>query len=493
MEKKLKEIFEIFGDNVAVRQMTNEATSEVFEVKTKAHGTYYICAKNVTFGGRETLAYEQRIQILGDSNNYIEEKMIAGEQVAEIGIIQDHDEIIICAFKVKHSNAKATISKQIKNETIDKAKTDGFARQLKGTEFACAFRKEFLYFYLDNASWIHDKHISTLNTIDETAQETVNEDNTACNKLFYGVPGSGKSFAVDKLIDEKNTVRVVFHPDYTYSDFIGQILPKLIPLENGEKKLTYTFVPGPFTKALKDAFADEDKSNMHYLVIEELNRGNAPAIFGDVFQLLDRNLDGSSHYSIINFDIAKEVFGDENHEVKIPSNLTIFATMNTSDQNVFTLDTAFQRRWEMEYIKNDFSVSHSDDYIEGSEISWGRFASVVNEAIVDYAIEISGSEDKQLGVFFAEKNELTRANFPQKVLKYLWDDAFKMNREFIFNENIKSFGQLVESYKKSAEPIKYVIKKEYYDRMIGENASVAEIAQSEIEPLESYPVEKIEE
>ena len=172
------------------------------------------------------------------------------------------------------------------------------------------------------------------------------------NILLYGVPGCGKSHKVEeeyesKITTEKNKIRVVFHPDYTYSDFVGQLLPVLKEVENAqgvkEEKLQYEFVLGPFTQILKTAYAEPDQQCL--LIIEELNRGNAPAIFGEIFQLLDRNDDGKSKYSIYNRDISMALYDEPNKPIELPPNLTIVATMNTSDQNVFTMDTAFQRRW----------------------------------------------------------------------------------------------------------------------------------------------------
>jgi 5-methylcytosine-specific restriction endonuclease McrBC GTP-binding regulatory subunit McrB len=150
--------------------------------------------------------------------------------------------------------------------------------------------------------------------------------------------------------------RVVFHPEYTYSDFVGQIMPAIA--DDG-KSIEYKFVEGPFTRILMKANKPENENRMHYLVIEEINRGNAPAIFGDIFQLLDRKSNGESKYGIKNVDIAEKVFGTANklNDVKILSNVTILATMNTSDQNVFTLDTAFQRRWEMVQIPNSLGTT----------------------------------------------------------------------------------------------------------------------------------------
>jgi len=130
------------------------------------------------------------------------------------------------------------------------------------------------------------------------------------NILLYGVPGSGKSYTIKQEYcdDEERMERVVFHPDYTYSDFVGQILPNVT-----EKMVNYEFKPGPFTRLLKKAY--DNPSIEFFLIIEEINRGNAPAIFGDIFQLLDRNDKGESEYSISNTDIAKIVYGDETRKV----------------------------------------------------------------------------------------------------------------------------------------------------------------------------------
>lgn len=311
----------------------------------------------------------------------------------------------------------------------------------------------------------------------------------ASNELYYGVPGSGKSHTIDRIVKDSEYERVVFHPDYTYSDFVGQIMPRLKRNADGTEKLTYEFVPGPFTKALKAAVDNED--SMHYLVIEEINRGNAPAIFGDVFQLLDRNEDGSGKYHITNFDIGREVYdGDENAPISIPSNLSILATMNTSDQNVFTLDTAFQRRWNMKYIENNVTeAEHADEKIEYSNVTWGGFASAVNEEILEYNAELSSSEDKQLGAYFVTKAELTSDKFPEKALKYLWDDAFKLEREKIFRPEIKSVGDLVHSYdveiQNDRDPIKGVMRAEVYRKMMDMSASGPEEAIDESEIFEA--------
>lgn len=301
------------------------------------------------------------------------------------------------------------------------------------------------------------------------------------NILLYGVPGAGKSHTIKTQYcnDTKYMERVVFHPDYTYSDFVGQILPAL----NDEGKLEYKFVPGPFTKILGKAL--KDTKHYYYLIIEELNRGNAPAIFGEIFQLLDRYdaetaaspfLVGSSEYGIVNFDIARELFNDEEKEIKIPSNLYILATMNTADQNVFTMDTAFQRRWNMKQIDNDFDLSeHSNDLIEGTKINWGAFATTINDYVVENNMELASSEDKRLGVYFAKLAELKASSFPEKVLKYLWDDAFKMDKTIIFKDEYHTLSEVVSIYKQSdADKLASVMRTEVYAKMLAKMAEESE-------------------
>ena len=304
------------------------------------------------------------------------------------------------------------------------------------------------------------------------------------NVLLYGVPGSGKSWTIEHEYCKKgtNVERLVFHPDYTYSDFIGQILPNV----DEEGQVSYKFTPGPFTNILHDAYNDPEKE--YILIIEEINRGNAPAIFGEVFQLLDRKTElreadddgypiGTSEYGITNPNIAKVVYGDARHKVRIPSNLSIIGTMNTSDQNVFTLDTAFQRRWEMRLIENNFEHvdrSLADAEILDTGVTWKTFCTEINSIIVGNNARMTSAEDKRLGAYFVhlkdlmyndemgnlsdgeydalrkkeqsgiitetEKDRLYKIcsamkqnrKFPEKVIKYLWDDAFKFNREIVF-------------------------------------------------------------
>ncbi len=342
------------------------------------------------------------------------------------------------------------------------------------------------------------------------------------NILLYGVPGCGKSFYVEKnyesKVQEGFTIRVVFHPDYTYSDFVGQLMPVLKEVKNAqdvkEEKLQYDFVPGPFTRILQ--LAEIHKDQQCLLIIEELNRGNAPAIFGEIFQLLDRNDDGTSKYAIYNREISKELYDNEQQEkpnepIKLPPNLTIVATMNTSDQNVFTMDTAFQRRWQMKHIPNRFTgesldektINHVAKHLPNSEISWGIFAQTINKKMHTANLGFGGTEDKSLGVYFATDNDLDDAErFAEKVLKYLWDDAFKLGRKELFNDCSQGLSAVIEAYedaakakieKQSAEdPLKKVLVPEVYNEMqkkmaemVAEQAQTAEEKTSEEEAAKS--------
>ncbi|MFT2614248.1 McrB family protein [Helicobacter pylori] len=260
------------------------------------------------------------------------------------------------------------------------------------------------------------------------------------NIILYGVPGSGKSYTLQRDYCNDNSVveKIVFHPDYSYSDFVGQIMPSI----DDSGIVSYKFNPGPFTNILKKAY--HNPQIKHVLVIDEINRGNAPAIFGEIFQLLDRLKHdkngfkkGSSEYAINNMDIANIVHNDKNASIRIPSNLWIIATMNTSDQNVFTLDTAFQRRFSMQLIENSFE-NVDDDFknmkILDTDITWQKFCTTINEKIAQNNEGLSSMEDKRFGVYFVNVDDLkSKENFAHKVIKYLWDDVFKFDRNIIFD------------------------------------------------------------
>lgn len=344
-----------------------------------------------------------------------------------------------------------------------------------------------------------DKSLGNTRTTIKANSDENTRLTTGCNVLLYGVPGSGKSWTIEHEYCKPDSIveRLVFYPDYTYSDFIGQILPVV----SDDGQVSYKFTPGPFTNIMREAYNNPTKE--YVLIIEEINRGNAPAIFGEVFQLLDRKVEirdtddngypiGTSEYGITNMNIAEEMYGKDRkmEKVYIPSNLSIIGTMNTSDQNVFTLDTAFQRRWNMRLIENDFTnvdSSLANAEILDTTVTWESFCNEINRIVIGNSTRMSSAEDKRLGAYFinprdlkyngamgnlteydvlirkenrgtlteAEKAQIAiirdamRQNrkFPEKVIKYLWDDAFKFNRETIFNvAEYQSLEQVIRAF-----------------------------------------------
>jgi hypothetical protein len=281
------------------------------------------------------------------------------------------------------------------------------------------------------------------------------------NTIIYGVPGSGKSYLLDRTIlsGEKNIYRTTFYPDYSISDFVGQILPRSEKKGNNESIIKYDFKSGPFSIALKEALLKPTEKVS--LVIEELNRGNAPAIFGDLFQLLDRNDQGISEYPITNTTLQDYLnqFGLNLEQIYLPRNLFIYATMNTSDQNVFTLDNAFKRRWEMRHVPTEANSNHTyiDYFIPKSSVTWGKFLKVINNEILLSTQNELSTEDKQIGAYFIKKADLSETEnnldeniarrFANKLLNYIWIDIAKFEqRSRWFQNDIKSFDDLLDKF-----------------------------------------------
>lgn len=285
-------------------------------------------------------------------------------------------------------------------------------------------------------------------------------------KIFYGCPGTGKSYKVkglteghkgektvyfdetgakvadinavqDKSKITSNVFRTTFHPDYDYSTFVGSYKPVMNPVldeegkETGNEDLAYEFVPQVFTNAyvrawkslVDDTLSDAEKQV--YLIIEEINRGNCAQIFGDLFQLLDRK-NGRSEFSIIpdaelRKHLAKE--GLESNKLILPENLHVLATMNTSDQSLFPMDSAFKRRWAMEYVPINLEQEKAREFtykVNGEDYSWVEFLGKVNPLIR----KATDSEDKQMGEFFI-KDHATEEEFLNKVMFYIWNDVCK--------------------------------------------------------------------
>lgn len=286
--------------------------------------------------------------------------------------------------------------------------------------------------------------------------KTIRQNNQkGINKIFYGAPGTGKSHAIDQLIDTNHSIKTVFHPETQYSDFVGCLKPSM---QNNE--ICYSFIPGPFTEVIIKALKNPEEH--YYLIIEELNRAPAAAVFGDIFQLLDRDENGQSLYNI---NIADENWLKyltdnlktqlKNNRLFIPSNLSIFATMNSSDQAVMPLDTAFKRRWYFEYKKLDFNTCALGDIPitideKNQEITWSIFAQTINLILSKNSIP----EDRLLGPWFVNHEEISdivhaKNTLSGKVFMYLWDDVLRHgNRQLIFDDKITTYGNLIDKFEK---------------------------------------------
>lgn len=258
-------------------------------------------------------------------------------------------------------------------------------------------------------------------------------------KVFFGAPGTGKSYRIDalesegglglKAVPKDRKFRTTFHPDYDYAQFVGSYKPVMQKddhekpiLANDIAAVGYKFVPQAFANAYAAAWSDLSKPI--YLVIEEINRGNCAQIFGDIFQLLDRDDEGYSRYEIdADADFA-EWLGES--KLRLPPNFNILATMNTSDQSLFPMDSAFKRRFDWEYVAIDYKKTEADFtiVIGDKKYRWLDFLKKVNADIY----KATESEDKQMGEFFVKPRDgktIDLPNFCSKVLFYLWDSVYK--------------------------------------------------------------------
>ena len=269
------------------------------------------------------------------------------------------------------------------------------------------------------------------------------------NIIYFGAPGTGKSKAIDDLIDENNSIRTVFHAETYYSDFVGCLKPTM-----GDDGIEYNFQVGPFTEMLIKALNDPE--HHYYLVIEEINRAKSAAVFGETFQLLDRE-NGESKYSIkINDQDLLKVFAENlltpltNNLIKIPKNLSILATMNTSDQAVEPMDTAFKRRWKYVYKPIDFTTCAKGNFlikrsIGDITVTWETLAKHINDFLANLEIP----EDRHLGPWFVKDEEISTSDkakdtLGSKILMYLWDDVLRHEgKSELFSSEIKTYGQLI--------------------------------------------------
>ena len=314
------------------------------------------------------------------------------------------------------------------------------------------------------------KFLSTkLKNIEENGKKETLKSNLSIpyQRIYFGAPGTGKSYLLNKEVRDLGYKyeRVTFHPNYMYGNFIGTFKP--FPKKIGDKEeITYKYVPGVLLRLLIDAFKNPEENYM--LVIEEINRANTAGVFGDFFQLLDRNKDGESQYPISTSEelreYLKEKFEEENlikdklgnnfEKIYLPKNLYIWATMNSSDQGSMPLDTAFKRRWNFKYIgidEGEEGVKEKYSFkVNEKRYLWNDFRKKLNEELLK---NCNVPEDKLLGPYFIDKGtldsnteeELTEI-IKNKVLMYLYEDIGKMYRNILFSHEVKTYSELCSMF-----------------------------------------------
>ncbi|MCD8308027.1 MAG: AAA family ATPase [Clostridia bacterium] len=293
------------------------------------------------------------------------------------------------------------------------------------------------------------------------------------NRILFGAPGTGKSYILNQdknsllnisIADEAKpndqVERVIFYPDYSYANFVGTYKPVSYKDSNGNDSIKYTYVPGPFMRTYIKAWENirrnsPDQLQPYVLVIEEINRASAASVFGDIFQLLDRNKYGYSEYSIQASEDIRRYLKDERNwaeedckELRIPGNMFIWATMNSADQGVFPMDTAFKRRWNFEYIGiGDDDYNFKKYWVtlgkgaDARSVEWQSLRIAINDWLADNGI----NEDKQIGPYFitpstdglseAAKTEKFNYLFTNKIIMYLFEDAARQRRNDLFSDS----------------------------------------------------------
>lgn len=334
-----------------------------------------------------------------------------------------------------------------------------------------------------------------------TKLKLVSED-FGYNHIVFGAPGTGKSHEIvveyEKLL--KNTKatfeRVTFHPEYSYANFVGCYKP----VSDAEGHITYAFVPGPFMRILVEAYKSgrSDSPKMHVLIIEEINRAKVAAVFGDIFQLLDRNEFGFSEYAINPSEDIKKYLkskiggNEENYKaIRIPNNMLIWASMNSADQGVFPMDTAFKRRWSFSYIDIDNNEGVIQSIIKlcpGTKyeeiIDWNKLRKAINEKLMEPEYHIT--EDKLIGPFFLHKEVFKNTHenrdkgetdvpkkfikaFESKVIMYLFEDAAKQHRLSLFSgcdeKDRNRYSNICQAFEKKGIAIfGLTFKEDYYNK-----------------------------
>lgn len=463
-----------------------EERSRLLGAMTNSEGEAYnlnIYCKAISNTGRNS-PNDKRIQMK-------DIEVIEGENSINLllGVYQRQHESIIVGWNIdSYLEPGRNHAPKISVKKIAEAMRDGLATFKISDEKkrkAYAFKPDFLLSYaLNLKNFYENDFVENLDTVSEVEEKPLDIDPNEISKdkpknlIVYGAPGTGKSHELEEeattlFPEEFLRKRVTFYPKYSYSQFIGTYKPTPIYKESEvmlydasmvketnhqyEPLIDYKFELGPLLEMY--CRAKQYPNHNFLLIIEEINRANAANVFGDFFQLLDRETSGESTYSITVsknlIDALKATIKDFNEtEIKLPSNLYIWATMNSGDQGVFPMDSAFKRRWTFKYLLLDKYKNEVEDRkihlkFLNEKVSWNGFRKIINEFLANHDV----SEDKLIGPFFLKKDEFENEEiFINKILLYLRDDVLRHNPTQLFMKS--TFSQIVSDYSNNRQIFK---------------------------------------